>query len=71
MGWIVRQQGFFFWTSVPLLALLHGPNFGGMTAGSSDSDTSSEISPEKNPLKGSCESGASRCAISAHKVGGL
>jgi len=34
----------------PLLALLHGPDFGGTTAGSSDSDTSGEILPEKKAL---------------------
>jgi len=34
----------------PLLALLHGPDFGGMTADLSDSDTSGKISLEKKAL---------------------
>jgi len=45
----------------PLLALLHWPDFGGTTAGSSDSDTSGEISPEEKALvlinTGACKLG--------------
>jgi len=40
----------FFWTSVPLLALLHWLDFGGTTVGSSNSNTSGEILPKKKAL---------------------
>jgi len=46
-----EHQGFFFWTSVPVLALLHWPDLGGTPAGSLDSDTFGEILPEKKALK--------------------
>jgi len=44
------SQGFSFGPMPPLLALLHWPNFGGMTIDSSNSDTSNKILPKKKAL---------------------
>jgi len=61
-------RAFFFGPVYPLLALPHlphWPDFGGMTAGSSDSDTSGEISQKTKALLLIEPCHSSACAVKA------